>query len=322
VIGIVFAFISQQYWALGNILAAFATATAGGFLSGVVSTGSLKQGVIGAFEAGLTLGIGGSGWNTLEQIGANAVTGGVMSVLSGGKFGNGFVSAGLTCAAMPLAGNSGNVVVRSVEGALIGGTISEATGGKFVNGAISGAIQGAMEEPQQDEAKGDHPYREGDELRSLTVDETNQIHTLVDDSISANLQKLDTLINDKSTSAQDRAEYQLGRDALKMATVVYKLDQYGGEAMDMTASFIDKKLVSASLTVYRGTWDAYKSGVPSGGNYTLVIPIGHDGINLLVAHEDSHAIYGRMFTSTGSAMKADQMEPMADNWARKIWGVK
>ena len=48
---------------------------------------------------------------------------------------------------MPLAGHSQYAAVRSVEGALIGGTISDLTGGKFANGAISGAVQGAMEEP-------------------------------------------------------------------------------------------------------------------------------------------------------------------------------
>ncbi len=52
---------------------------------------------------------------------------------------------------MPLAGHSTVAAVRSVEGALIGGTISEMTGGKFVNGAISGAVQGAMEEPETDQ---------------------------------------------------------------------------------------------------------------------------------------------------------------------------
>ena len=50
IIGVAFAFISQQYWAIGNFIAAFATAATGGFLSGVVATGSVKQGVRGAME--------------------------------------------------------------------------------------------------------------------------------------------------------------------------------------------------------------------------------------------------------------------------------
>ncbi|MBS0458438.1 MAG: RHS repeat-associated core domain-containing protein, partial [Proteobacteria bacterium] len=151
-ISIFFPPIAQLMWSW-NL---FAGSLVAGFLSGAVSTGSLKGGIEGAFSAGLFYGIGEqfqmgralTGPEEVAKVLEHGIAGGVMSVLEGGKFGSGFASAGLTCAAMPLAGNSGNVVVRSVEGALIGGTISEATGGKFVNGAISGAIQGAMEEPQ------------------------------------------------------------------------------------------------------------------------------------------------------------------------------
>jgi hypothetical protein len=109
--------------------------------------------VIGAFQADLTLGIVNSGWTALEQVGADALAGGVVASLSGGKFGNGFVSAGLTAEVMPLVANTPSVVGRSIEGALNGGAISAATGGKFANGAISGAIQGAMSEPSNSQGE-------------------------------------------------------------------------------------------------------------------------------------------------------------------------
>ena len=144
IISVVAAVITQQYWFLENYGAAFASAAIGGFAAGVVSTGSLRQGLIGAFQSTLTLGIGGSDWSAVDKFIGNAFAGGIVSVLQGGKFGNGFASAGLTSLAMPLVG--GNVVARSVEGALIGGTISDLTGGKFADGAISGAVQGAIQQ--------------------------------------------------------------------------------------------------------------------------------------------------------------------------------
>ena len=131
----------------------------GGFAAGVVGSGSLKGGIINAFSAGLTYGIGISGWSATDKLIGNAAVGGIVSVLDGGKFGNGFVSAGLTALAMPVVG--GKTVTRSVEGALIGGTISDLTGGKFANGAISGAIQGAFQGPASNESNTDKAEDEG-----------------------------------------------------------------------------------------------------------------------------------------------------------------
>jgi RHS repeat-associated protein len=145
VITVAAAVITQQYWTIGAYWSAFGVAAVGGFAAGYVATGSFKGGVQGAFTAALTFGVGwaAQGWDIAAQIGAQAVTGGVIESLQGGNFGHGFAAAGLTAAFMPQAGHR-NVGVRAVRGALIGGTISAATGGKFANGAISGAIQAAM----------------------------------------------------------------------------------------------------------------------------------------------------------------------------------
>jgi RHS repeat-associated protein len=132
-------------------LAAYGVAALGGFAAGVITTGTLKGGLIGAFGAALTLGIGNMGnaynWGNTARTFAQAAGGGIMSSLQGGRFGDGFVSAGLTAAVMPQIGKIQNDVGRTITGALAGGTISEITGGKFANGAMSGAIQAAMAKP-------------------------------------------------------------------------------------------------------------------------------------------------------------------------------
>jgi RHS repeat-associated protein len=145
VIGVVAAVFGQYYITQGMYMAAFGVAVAGGFAAGYVASGTLKGGLQGAFTAALTFGVGAAvqGADVLIQMGAQAVTGGVIESLQGGSFGHGFAAAGLTAAFMPQAGHR-NVGARAVRGALIGGTISAATGGKFANGAMSGAIQAAM----------------------------------------------------------------------------------------------------------------------------------------------------------------------------------
>lgn len=145
---------------LAIAVTAFVPGLAGGFLSGMISSGGdLQQGIIGAFSAGLFGAIGTSfgptaGLSIAGKVAktlAHGVAGGVTSVLRGGKFKEGFVSAGMSqvlevtgaynklgvrAGARGFAGRAKNVVVS----ALVGGTMSKAVGGKFANGAITGAF--------------------------------------------------------------------------------------------------------------------------------------------------------------------------------------
>jgi RHS repeat-associated protein len=171
VIGIVAAIISQQYWALDHLLASFLTATAGGFASAAISTGSLKAGLWGAVSAAAFWGIGtafselqyagpkpgsnnmieavfkrSSSGSVLAKIAAHAGAGGTLNVLQGGKFGHGFVSAGFTEALSPAVGQIGGkgfgaVLARTAASAAVGGTASKLSGGSFANGAQTGAFQ-------------------------------------------------------------------------------------------------------------------------------------------------------------------------------------
>jgi hypothetical protein len=131
-----------------------------GFLSGAVSSGSLKGGLWGAFSAGVFHGIGQSfdklasankGASGLiaglkpDQFAAKVLThaamGGVMSQLQGGKFGHGFISAGVVEALSPQIMQAKGGPAQVVVGALVGGTASVASGGKFGNGALTAAFQ-------------------------------------------------------------------------------------------------------------------------------------------------------------------------------------
>ncbi|WP_460762712.1 RHS repeat-associated core domain-containing protein, partial [Lysobacter fragariae] len=128
---------------------------AGGFLAGVVTTGTLRGGVYGAFGAMLTGGIMAMGFGAVGNVVAQGFSGGIMESIQGGNFGNGFVAAGLTAAAMPGVGAIDNGVARTMVGAIVGGSISEATGGKFANGAIGGAVQAAMSGPSEVDSESD-----------------------------------------------------------------------------------------------------------------------------------------------------------------------
>ncbi|MGE0278874.1 MAG: RHS repeat domain-containing protein [Nitrospiraceae bacterium] len=122
-----------------------------GFVSGVVTSGTLKGGLFGAFSAVLFHGIG-LGFNTYEtSVLAHGVGGGIMAELQGGKFGSGFASAGVFQVLSPLMGpvasdggsNDFNPR-RVIAAAIVGGTASAASGGKFANGAVTGAFSYAF----------------------------------------------------------------------------------------------------------------------------------------------------------------------------------
>jgi RHS repeat-associated protein len=145
-----------------SLAAKFAVAVGGGFLSALVSTGSLRAGLWGALSAAVFFGIGQGfkglagpdglkslgGLTTGEfaaQVPCHAAAGGALKVLQGGKFGHGFLSAGISKALSPaiesFAGGSetaAQVVRGSIASAVVGGTVSVISGGKFGNAAAMG----------------------------------------------------------------------------------------------------------------------------------------------------------------------------------------
>jgi len=142
-------------WAAASWQNAFAF----GFVSGGISSGSMRGAVVGGLSATAFHGIGnkfvgakGSGFfekGGLGHIGAHGTVGGVSSVLQGGKFGHGFASAGITKASgvNDILGDDTTLsadTVRVAAAALVGGTVSEITGGKFANGATTAALAQAL----------------------------------------------------------------------------------------------------------------------------------------------------------------------------------
>lgn len=154
-------------WAIGWGMGTAATATtaatltttgamlagaAAGFVGGAINSGSLKGALHGALSGAAFGGIGQSLSNahTLQQIGAHALAGGIMSDLQGGKFGHGFISAGFTkWTGKAWTLNSENVLGNSLKQALVGGTVSTLTGGKFANGAYTAALQYIVNEAHE-----------------------------------------------------------------------------------------------------------------------------------------------------------------------------
>lgn len=157
---------------LTTMIAKFWFAVGSGFVTGAISTGSLKGGLIGAFSAAVFFGIGtgfdklsaahGEGFKGFMNSGlsagefgakvlAHGITGGVMSALSGGKFGDGFAGAGVAQLFSPAIDTIGNgaesyAPLRVAAAALLGGTASVLSGGKFANGAITAAFSRAFNE--------------------------------------------------------------------------------------------------------------------------------------------------------------------------------
>jgi RHS repeat-associated protein len=144
---------------------AFAAAVAGGFASGVISGGTLKSGLFGAFSATLFFGVGetfkpltgggdflGGGLSRGAfgaKVLAHGIAGGVMAELQGGKFGHGFASAGVTQAfsgRIDRIPGEGTSVGRVAAAAIVGGTASALSGGKFGNGAVTAAFGRAFNE--------------------------------------------------------------------------------------------------------------------------------------------------------------------------------
>ncbi|MFT3792940.1 MAG: FG-GAP-like repeat-containing protein [Rudaea sp.] len=126
--------------------AGYAAYAIAGFAAGVVQTGTLQGGLIGAFSAAVGYGIvqkfgTGLSW---QGVLARSTEGGVVSSLEGGKFGNGFFSAGVSAAFAPSISQLHNSGTQYLATALVGGTASVVSGGKFANGAESAVFQKAV----------------------------------------------------------------------------------------------------------------------------------------------------------------------------------
>ena len=139
---------SMGWWAAGMTTTQMvAIAAVAGFASGAIATKSWQGGLMGAFTAVATAGLGGPGGG-FEAWAVQTFAGGVVGSLQGGDFGHAFVSAGVTAAFAPAVGRISNDAGRIAVNALVGGTISKLTGGKFANGAVSGAVQAAVTNPR------------------------------------------------------------------------------------------------------------------------------------------------------------------------------
>lgn len=138
---------AAAWMGVGPTTASFIITVAGGFVAGVISTGTLRGGLWGAVTAAAFWGIGyASTAYDWRQLGTNLAyggTGGVLSELQGGNFGHGFVSAFASAAISPVASRS-NIYSGMAVNAVVGGAATKLTGGKFVNGAITASFSYAL----------------------------------------------------------------------------------------------------------------------------------------------------------------------------------
>ncbi|MHB8530721.1 MAG: RHS repeat-associated core domain-containing protein [Caulobacteraceae bacterium] len=166
VLAIIVVGILQQYEVLpaleGSVLgmttaeatSEFALVNAGllGGVGGLISTGSLKGGVLGSAEAVAFFEVGNFLENdalhgvaqTATTFVAHGAVGGLFTVAEGGNFGSGFLAAGVgSLASAPTPGQRLSfdaVAEGTAESAVLGGVGSLLGGGKFQNGAITGAF--------------------------------------------------------------------------------------------------------------------------------------------------------------------------------------
>jgi RHS repeat-associated protein len=151
----------------------FINVVASGFIAGVVGSGSLQGGLIGAFSAAMFFGIGArfeavarvnagevvqgtrsfgslmknglTAGQTAAKVLAHGMAGGITQTLSGGKFGSGFAGAGFAQAFAPVVDGIGGgkpsaAPARILAASLVGGTASRLSGGKFATGAVTAAF--------------------------------------------------------------------------------------------------------------------------------------------------------------------------------------
>jgi RHS repeat-associated protein len=198
----------------GSIATGMAITATGGFVAGVVGSGSLEGGVKGAFSAMVFAGIGSyfqgvaaandtakmtnlskAGLTTGQHIGkiaAHGIAGGVMSKVQGGKFGHGFASAGFTEAMSGPIGSLSNPVAQGAAVAIVGGSASAITGGKFANGAVTAAFSYAFASAAgggRSGGEGEWIYPEGGST------DLNDYDTVMTNGILGNRGEFTTLVN-------------------------------------------------------------------------------------------------------------------------------
>ncbi|MHB8530724.1 MAG: hypothetical protein ACYC8V_14595 [Caulobacteraceae bacterium] len=132
----------------------FALVNAGllGGVGGLISTGSLKGGLLGSAEAVTFFEVGNvleadklvGAEQTAATIVAHGFVGGLFTVAGGGNFSSGFLAAGVgSLAPAPTPGQKltfDELTEGTAESAILGGVGSLLGGGKFQNGAITGAF--------------------------------------------------------------------------------------------------------------------------------------------------------------------------------------
>ena len=237
---------------LTTTIAKFWFAVGTGFVSGAVSTGSLRGGLIGAFSAAAFFGIG-AGFDKLSaahgegfkgflnsglsagEFGAKAlahgITGGVMSELSGGKFGDGFAGAGVAQLFSPAidqigGGKASYAPLRIAAAALLGGTASVLSGGKFANGAITGAFSQAFNQELHRAKRNQLSDRQAAAVSKLAKEKMFQIANMTDAEFVKSFPELRGSDDIDLIQARDRVINSLGmmslRAELQVATSIHK----------------------------------------------------------------------------------------------------
>lgn len=124
---------------LGSVVAG----AAGGFMAGLIGSGSLKGALQGAFTGGVFGAIGGLGaegnWNTAQYVSAHAAAGCITSVAGGGQCVSGALSAAFGKFTTIQTHDWGLGVAQFSASVVAGGIGSVIGDGKFENGAMTAA---------------------------------------------------------------------------------------------------------------------------------------------------------------------------------------
>ena len=119
-----------------------ANAAFAGFVSGAVSTGTLKGALHGAFSGALFFGVGELGFapGGLQNVAAHAAAGCISSVAGGGSCKSGAVAGAFAEAVTPYVPHFDSLAARIAVRAIVGGIGSKLAGGSFEDGAMTGAF--------------------------------------------------------------------------------------------------------------------------------------------------------------------------------------
>ena len=184
----------------GKVLAG----AAGGFVAGVISSGTLKGGLIGGVTGSLFAYAGVTLPDGPGKILAHGLIGGVRAELTGGRFSRGFFSQAISKAATIFSTGLKDFG-KGVVSIVAGGAASVAAGGKFVNGAVTAAYGYLFNQllsktykvfysRDEDQARA---YRAG-----LTVARDQALYACGQlGGQNCTIRKIDTIVFDESTAA-------------------------------------------------------------------------------------------------------------------------